>query len=332
MNIAQAKQIPLEAVLQAIKAVETKAKADRSEIWYLSPRRKEETASFKIDTKKNLWYDHGDGVGGDIIKLVQEHTGGTVSEALQWLKNISGNTPPQTQQQRTASQRRPNKEPSTPVYELVKEKQLTNRTLIEYAKGRGIPFEVAEQHFREVHFRSSKSKKQLYGLGLQNDGGGWAIRSALEDFHAVIAPNGITTQYSQEEAHTLDVFEGGFDFVTKEQLVPAGKNGAAMILNSASFADSGIQKILTDSKFQHLQLIRTWFDNDKRGEEITQAFAVALHMKCDVGDMRESYAGFKDLNKWLTDCPNARNQYKKAEFRAYYEPWGRGQATAKPTL
>ncbi len=327
MNIAQAKQIPLEAALRHMGAEETKAKPDRSEIWYLSPLREEKTASFKINTEKNIWYDHGAGMGGDIIKLAQEHTRGTVSEALQWLKTVPATITSEKTKPRTTGQPGGTKEASTagPVYELVKEKPLTNRTLITYAKSRGLQMELAEKHFREIHFKSKKSQKNLYGIGLQNDGGGWSVRGAIGDFKAVIAPHGITTIYSQEEARTLDVFEGGFDYSTKEHLFPANKNAVALILNSASFAQAGIDKILADPKFQAVKLIRTWFDNDKRGDEITHQYALALHGRFDVGDMRENYnepdlsnAGqpYKDLNKWWTDCPTARQQQKQ-EFRPY---------------
>lgn len=37
---------------------------------YLSPLRKEQTPSFKVDYTQNLWYDFGLGVGGSIIDLV----------------------------------------------------------------------------------------------------------------------------------------------------------------------------------------------------------------------------------------------------------------------
>jgi hypothetical protein len=33
--------------------------------WFLSPFRADKTASFKVNIKLNVWYDHGDGRGGD---------------------------------------------------------------------------------------------------------------------------------------------------------------------------------------------------------------------------------------------------------------------------
>src|ERR1700740_1279487 len=37
--------------------------------WYLSPIREENTASFKVNTQLNAWFDHGIGVGGNFIDL-----------------------------------------------------------------------------------------------------------------------------------------------------------------------------------------------------------------------------------------------------------------------
>ena len=39
------------------------------DMWF-SPLREESEASFHIDRNKNLWYDHGTGEGGSIIKLI----------------------------------------------------------------------------------------------------------------------------------------------------------------------------------------------------------------------------------------------------------------------
>ena len=35
--------------------------------WYCSPFREEKTASFKVNRQRNIWFDFGEGKGGDII-------------------------------------------------------------------------------------------------------------------------------------------------------------------------------------------------------------------------------------------------------------------------
>ena len=64
MNIGQAKQIDLVDYLASLGY--NPAKIKREEYWYLSPLREERTASFKVDRRQNVWYDHGLGTGGNL--------------------------------------------------------------------------------------------------------------------------------------------------------------------------------------------------------------------------------------------------------------------------
>jgi DNA primase len=45
------------------------------EVWYFSPFRNEKTASFKIKMSDNVWYDFGDGAGGNVIDFVMRYKG-----------------------------------------------------------------------------------------------------------------------------------------------------------------------------------------------------------------------------------------------------------------
>ena len=59
--------------------------------WFLSPLRSEDKASFKVDINLNRWYDHGAGIGGNVIDLVCLIKKCSIKEALQILskENIS---------------------------------------------------------------------------------------------------------------------------------------------------------------------------------------------------------------------------------------------------
>ena len=91
MNIEQANAIPLSAVLQKLGAAPTRQ--NNHDVWYRSPFRKERTASFHIHTKRNVWYDHGEGKGGKVVDFVcrylesqgEDHT---PVDALRWLTNM----------------------------------------------------------------------------------------------------------------------------------------------------------------------------------------------------------------------------------------------------
>ncbi|WP_018614986.1 CHC2 zinc finger domain-containing protein [Segetibacter koreensis] len=56
-----------------------------NDYWYLSPLREEKEASFKVNRKLNLWYDHGLGKGGSIIDFGMLYYKCSIPEFLQKL-------------------------------------------------------------------------------------------------------------------------------------------------------------------------------------------------------------------------------------------------------
>ena len=57
-----------------------------NDYWYLSPLREEKEASFKVNRRLNVWYDHGIGKGGDLIDFGVLYHHCTIPELLQKLK------------------------------------------------------------------------------------------------------------------------------------------------------------------------------------------------------------------------------------------------------
>jgi DNA primase len=57
LSFSQAKQIPITEYLSGIGF--EPAKISGNDYWYLSPFRHERSSSFKVNTKLNVWYDHG---------------------------------------------------------------------------------------------------------------------------------------------------------------------------------------------------------------------------------------------------------------------------------
>ncbi|WP_417153165.1 CHC2 zinc finger domain-containing protein [Rikenella microfusus] len=84
MSIEQVKKNDIRAFLA--QAGITPVKETPSGGMYLSPLRKEDTASFHVDYTKNLWYDHGAGVGGSIIDLVMRMYQTDFSHAVSYLE------------------------------------------------------------------------------------------------------------------------------------------------------------------------------------------------------------------------------------------------------
>ena len=65
LSVAQAKEIDLVDLLAAIGHQPQKVR--NQDYWYLSPFRDEKTASFKVNRKLNVWFDFGEGKGGNLI-------------------------------------------------------------------------------------------------------------------------------------------------------------------------------------------------------------------------------------------------------------------------
>jgi hypothetical protein len=302
MNIKEAKTIPIEEVLRAIGAEESRAKPDRSEVWYRSPIRKDErTASFKADTIKNTWYDHGQGKGGDVIDLAREHIRGNVSEALKWLAqfNTSNDAASRaTQPAPAATRRRPAARPDAKGdgYTLRRERDVTYPALLAYAAERGIPRELLRLYCKEVAFDKTgaeKEKRSLFGIGFGNDANGYEVRGIAGNFKAVIGHKSITTLCDSAEPITAHVFEGFFDFLSWCRMMKPEPHTLAIVLNSAALATHGLEAI---AQRPTIERVCTWFDNDERGRAITQDYADALGERSH--DMGPHYAPSVDLNEY----------------------------------
>lgn len=64
-NLQEVKQIDMVEYLEQLGY--NPQKISNNDYWYLSPLREEKEASFKVNRKINLWYDHGAGKGGSLI-------------------------------------------------------------------------------------------------------------------------------------------------------------------------------------------------------------------------------------------------------------------------
>ncbi len=77
---AEAKQIDLVDYLASLGYQPQKVR--NQDYWYLSPLRDEKTASFKVDRRLNVWYDHGTGKGGDLIDFGTLYFNCSISDLL----------------------------------------------------------------------------------------------------------------------------------------------------------------------------------------------------------------------------------------------------------
>ena len=250
---------------------------------YRSPLRAETHPSFKVDTRKNLWIDYGEGKGGSIIDLCMRMEGCTLQEAICRLGQ-------------TAS--------LDAAYGLSKEKSDIGtspvmpwqpsgaRKLIEayLADKRCIDLNRARPFLKCVCYEVRGRCYQA--IGFANQSGGYELRDD-NVFKGTIAPKDITPIFTDkitDKMQPICVFEGFIDFLSflsmKEKIT-----SVCLVLNSVS----NVAKAIRHLNDRHLTHIRAFLDNDDAGRRAVQKFARAGFQ---VEDMSRYYKDFKDLNEF----------------------------------
>lgn len=245
------------------------------EAWFLSPFRSETQASFKVSKTLNRWYDHGEGLGGNIIDLVCRLKSFGVGETLTWLQGQTGSfsfhQPPTAVREKRIS-----------VDDI---RPISHAALVDYLQKRQIPLTLAYRYIKQVHFRIGK--KSFFALGLQNKNGGWELRNNFQKY--CTSPKAITL--IENNNPSLTVVEGMFDLLSLLVMQPKWSiESDVLILNSLSFATK-INSIL--EKYSGLNLA---LDNDSAGDKATQ-YLIGLYP--NAMDQRNVFAGFKDMNEKL---------------------------------
>ena len=87
MELEQIRRISLVGFLEDLGHMPVSRKGN--DVWFRSPFRNERTASFKVDTQRNVWFDFGLGKGGDIFHLAGELTGS--ADFMEQLESFLGN-------------------------------------------------------------------------------------------------------------------------------------------------------------------------------------------------------------------------------------------------
>lgn len=309
MNIAQAKCIPIGAYLERQGLQPQKTRQGGRELWYHSPIRDgDENPSFKVDTIKNLWFDHGVAHGGNIIDLVRELCSCDVRDALRHLEQTRLYSPalsaPVTSAGKSQgalhrSEASPEtlaaegEKEKTGAFELVAQRTLQHPALLQYLTKRGIDHDIARRYLSEIDFKASQSVGSYFALGYPS-GDGFEARNAL--FKGFVGTGKSVTLHDKPEATRLQVFEGVMDFLSylsKDK--PSQPVGAVLVLNSTNLWLRALP-FLNDPRFEE---IRLYLDNDAAGDAATRKLFENADDSSKLADMRSYYAGYEDLNAWL---------------------------------
>lgn len=277
-SCAQVKQQDLVAYLALLGFAPQKISGPN--YWYLSPLRKENTPSFKVDRRLNLWYDHGTGLGGNLVDFGIRFYNCTVG---QFLLRFSGQAAP-VPHANPAPLEHTVGSPSKKI-SIVRETPLNSLVLQRYLRSRHIPPLIAAVWCKEVIFQLGD--KQYRAIGFRNSEGGYELRNTW--FKGSSSPKAST--YIPKGASKVAVFEGFFDFLSYLSIThgQAGPAADYLVLNSLSFFPSHYERM---ERYQQVQL---FLDRDAAGITCTQN---ALARSSRYADESALYRGYKDLNDW----------------------------------
>jgi 5S rRNA maturation endonuclease (ribonuclease M5) len=284
MTFIEANRISIKCYLAKLEIHPTKEMGYYG--MYRCPFRKEDNdPSMKVDYNKNLWFDHGTGIGGTLIDLVMKMELCSEYDAITKLENGDFSSNYFSFQGNVIS---------IPADINIKKIQsLQNRALLNYACiDRKINIDIARRYLHEVYY--SVKDKSFFSLGFKNDAGGYELRNAY--FKNCVTPKEITSFRNINELNaSCLVFEGFLDYLSyltlKKQIEPF-KNDV-IILNSTSLISHTIEQLSV------YEQIYCFLDNDNAGR---QAFSVIKEKyKHRVSDQSIHYREYNDLNDFLCD-------------------------------
>jgi DNA primase len=279
--IAKARAVSITDYLATLgrQPVKTSGKS----LVYDSPFREEKTASFHVYLDDNRFHDFGDtSKGKNVIDLVQNLQNISFSQAVELLV---GTELPVTPISSSVGQKSDNEGIKQAITQI---NALQNPSLIKYCQDRAISFGVASKWFKEIYY--TYNEKRYFGVGFENDFGGYVTRNALMKHPNNIGTAGITTIKSAN-TQSLAIFEGYFDYLSAMEFY--GYNtptNTVIILNSVSNLKQAFPLILEAHK------INLFFDNDTAGRKAKEAIKATGKT---VIDHSHIYAKYNDFNEFL---------------------------------
>ncbi|NCI49787.1 DNA primase [Sediminibacterium roseum] len=282
------------------------AKINGNDHWYLSPFRNEQTPSFKVNRKFNVWYDHGLQKGGKLVDFGVLFYNCTVNELLHKLTHQDNfSFQQQNPHERVASFSGAGEKEKIIVVDARHPIRLLS--LQEYLQFRKIPLEIANRFCKEVDFNLYDRKYTV--IGFQNSAGGYELRSA--NFKGSSSPKEVTL-IGKDISKEIAVFEGFMDFLSyqaihwRKFIMLPKQQPNFLILNSIGF----LEKI--KPRLEQHPSIHLYLDRDNKGLMVTKE-VVALGRK--YRDESTIYKNHKDLNEFLMNQNPEQRQSQRSGMR-----------------
>lgn len=276
------KRLPIRDYLQGQGITPTKSYAGYA--LYHAPYREDSTASLKVDTRQNLWYDFGLGRGGSILDFVMLMRACTLHEAMTHLA--------EGQAQALPFHSEATREPHN-NRRIISISEDLSQDLQDYlTKERGIDLRLATPFLRSIRY---EVRGRMYSaLGFPNNSGGYELRDSRA-FKGTIAPKDITLimpiSNTRNTLEPLCVFEGFMDCLTWLTM-QRGLSRPCLVLNSVSHIGKAITYICTKG----ITTVQAFLDNDEAGRSAFSSLSAVEGLSLE--DMRPLYAPHKDLNEY----------------------------------
>lgn len=285
MTCEQAREIPIVELLKHCHIHPQYVRGQ--DHWYLSPFREEKTPSFKVNARLNLYYDHGNGQGGDIIDLGRALFRCDTKALLEKLDSGIFSFQPQHFKETSLHIRRDvTQAPDQPAIQITGTKDLGNNPAITgYLVSRGIDLDIARPYCREVYYQIGD--RYYLAAGFENRSGGYELRS--EYFKGSSSPKDIT--HIERDHKSVCVLEGFTDFLSLLTLrKPEPVHSDFVVLNSVNMAERSLDILRT------YRTVFVYPDHDAAGNRLLKKFE---HAGINCVDASGIYKDYKDLNQML---------------------------------
>lgn len=271
-----------------------------------SPFRNEKNPSFVIYPDKNRWIDYGS---------TDLHRGGDGIDLIKKLKNLSFNGTidyilrnhvPSSTLIRPSIAATPHEQQGVFYHSDVKHRidkvvDICHPALMAYLQQRCIPLQIARLFCKEVYYTViSRNNLHFFGIGLKNDNGGWALRTAPykgnpQGKKLDVVSSGISTirRESGSISSKAYVFEGFFNFLSWATLFGEPKFDV-IVLNSVQNVSA-----LDNLSISGVKELFCFPDNDSPG--LNAYKHIAAYSGCDTYNASGAYVeeGCSDWNEYL---------------------------------
>jgi hypothetical protein len=291
LSFSDAKKISICDYLSKLGFSPTRVRGN--DHWYRSPLRHERDASFKVDNKLNLWYDHGLGEGGTLLDLGIKLHRCSLLEFIEKLssENYSLNIINAPQQQQQESK-----------IEVIAVTGISDQTLTQYLNERSISMEIACRYCKQVEFEMNN--RRYLAIGFPNRSGGYELRNTW--FKGSSSPKDITTIHNGRSS--VCITEGFFDFLSLHQedrpeIKQLRDKSDFLILNSIAFVKKSLPIIGSYGKRE------VFLDNDQAARKAKE---LLLQNELEFNDRSGLYSPFKDLNEHLVKSKSDSQSFTKS--------------------